>query len=908
MRRQIAVRGLILLLTPLILASCREPKGPGWVEKFKSASGAIFSIRTIETPGRFSGYTNYWHSIFWKWHGYGNLYQISHPDISKSILQNKIDLAEELGVPGLVLEEGFLSSLIGSSWKELENPSSEALADALKVSDVLVSVSSSSDMGEALLGKLPASLGWRDEIDSHQSRARNFHDVYAYRLENKRRKLFVLVSECQECRSRTSWLIKNAIDTLKEFDLHRGWFGAGTLLHSVTCHPGHPLEVIGRGMNQGNDWFTFSGYMDYLLQKELPEWLAGVHLDIVTDVGTGKATHSLGSVAYGCRDWEGLKIQDMPTEEEWIRFVKDRGGFIFRPVFNPECDRFAYDGYIGIEGNKKQIDEEEVPFILQTGYVREEAPAAMVVFIPKGKPLTRESLWEAILGRRAVGVLPRGILMGPEKLRAALEFLLLDRVFLEEYFGDRVQIEAKAEGYRLTIKLVNAGAESLSGALDVIVPPEVGIRTAAMRRVELPGYSSRTIPVELQPTLAAMGRTNPILAVFQWPSGRKRTLAILDLPPAISVHRLLYGQAPEVTYPVSIHNFGAEEAFPVSLKVLAADRPEKIVYQAEEKASIRSGEFGTLVFRLPLRPGAFMVEVSALGAQNMSQLGVEPAAGSARCSEVDLNGDGIHEYRLENEKVLVTLLATGARIIEYVVKDKKDNILFKLWPDREWSTDKRPFRERGFYPYGGFEDFLGQASMETHKIYQAEVVKSEGSYVQVRMEADFYGNRLEKTFTLFGDSPLVEVRFALAFQNPEANRLGPQPILELGRRHWTEDVFVVPSVSGRREFRMRPEEYFGEVIFLEEGWNAGCDPLEDIAFVGAFPVSEPEFLHLWMNHPSNAESHHYYAEFQPWVPIFQKTVRYFSYYLWGAPGAWEDGLAELRRRNLITSKAGDPRL
>lgn len=43
---------------------------------------------------------------------------------------------------------------------------------------------------------------------------------------------------------------------------------------------------------------------------------------------------------------------------------------------------------------------------------------------------------------------------------------------------------------------------------------------------------------------------------------------------------------------------------------------------------------------------------------------------------------------------------------------------------------------------------------------------------------------------------------------------------------------------------MRPEEYFGEVIFLEEGWNAGCDPLENVAFVGAFPVSEPEFLHL----------------------------------------------------------------
>jgi hypothetical protein len=256
---------------------------------------------------------------------------------------------------------------------------------------------------------------------------------------------------------------------------------------------------------------------------------------------------------------------------------------------------------------------------------------------------------------------------------------------------------------------------------------------------------------------------------------------------------------------------------------------------------------------------------------------------------------------MENEKVKVTLLATGARIIEYIVKERNDNVLFKLWPEKE-STDKRPFRERGFYPYGGFEDFLGQASIETHKVYAAEVVKKDGSCVQVRMAADYYGNRLEKIFTLYGNSPLVEVRFALTFRNPELNMLGPQPILALGEKHWTEDIFIVPTSSGRREFRMRPEEYFGEVMFLKEGWNAGRDTVEDISFVGAFPVSEPEFLHMWMNHPSNGESHHYYAEFQPWVPIFQKNVRYFSYYLWGAAGSWETAVAELRRRNLITSR------
>ncbi|MBN2265470.1 MAG: hypothetical protein JW775_06625, partial [Candidatus Aminicenantes bacterium] len=304
--------------------------------------------------------------------------------------------------------------------------------------------------------------------------------------------------------------------------------------------------------------------------------------------------------------------------------------------------------------------------------------------------------------------------------------------------------------------------------------------------------------------------------------------------------------------------------------------------------------------KLPLQPGSYTVRTTALGATAETQLGVGEAAGAVTVTPVDVDGDGIMEYRLENDKVRVTLLAIGARVIEYVVKEKGDNVLFKLWPEKEHS-DRRPFRERGFYPYGGFEDFLGQASIETHKIYDAEIVEAGGTSATVRMAADYYGNRLEKTFTLDGASPLLEVRFALEFRNPELNMLGPQPILALGERHWTEDVFVVPARGGRREFRMRPEEYFGEVLFVEEGWNAGRDTVEDVSFVGAFPVSEPEFLHLWMNHPSNGDSAHYYAELQPWVPIFQKTVRYFSYYLWGAAGPWENGLEELRRRNLVTT-------
>src|SRR5690554_1330792 len=103
------------------------------------------------------------------------------------------------------------------------------------------------------------------------------------------------------------------------------------------------------------------------------------------------------------------------------------------------------------------------------------------------------------------------------------------------------------------------------------------------------------------------------------------------------------------------------------------------------------------------------------------------------------------------------------------------------------------------------------------------------------MEAEYYGNTIKKIFTLYGNTPLVEVRFALVFKDKDANVLGPQPVLELGKEHGTEDVFTVLTTKGMKEYRMRPDDYYGQAIEAQEGWNAGQDTKENIAFIGAFP-------------------------------------------------------------------------
>src|SRR4030043_394121 len=119
----------------------------------------------------------------------------------------------------------------------------------------------------------PGGGGWRQKLGSHQVNSIDFRDVRVFTLEKGDRKLFAVLAEVKEDGEIFRRLIGGVRDILAKYDLHRGWFGTGTLLHSVTRHPGHPLGVIAAGLGQGNDWFTFSGYMDYLLQAQLAEWL-----------------------------------------------------------------------------------------------------------------------------------------------------------------------------------------------------------------------------------------------------------------------------------------------------------------------------------------------------------------------------------------------------------------------------------------------------------------------------------------------------------------------------------------------------------------------------------------------------------------------------------------------------------
>ncbi|MCA1758128.1 MAG: hypothetical protein LC658_00010, partial [Bacteroidales bacterium] len=664
-------------------------------------------VTSVAKHIRFNGYTNHWHDYYTKWHRYGNLFKIAVPDVQLTILQSKIDLAEDLGMPGLLMQEGFIYHLLSSSYKVAEYPLIDDLEGMINGQNVLVLTDPASETGKLLEEKAQGVFNWTNILTSHQLKADDLKPVKAFYLQNENNYLFVIASSSKEQVKQLQTLIENTKNLLDIYAMHKGWFGASTLLKSVTITPGHPLDLIGIGMNEGNSWFVFDGY-DYLSKDEIENWVSEVELPVVTGFGH--------STIYGCSDYEGLQTQDMATKQAWIDFAHSKGGYAFRPVYDPESDNFQFDGYIVDEGNIEQINNEDVPFISKTGRLSNNLIRSMVLFIEKGKPFNNKSIWSAIMERKEVAVLDNAQMTGPAKFRNALQLLYLDRLLIEDYYNDNLDIQTEVDGYNLIVKLTNNASVPVSGKLNIKTSEGIEVSAELPAEIILQEGETRQTEIVLQPNKSAMGKTNPIAVEFGWKDKSKSTVAMLDLPPAISAHKLLYGQEPEVHFPVTVHNFTNDGEFPVEVAVYDKDNPSKEIFQQSKKCNCKTANYTDLLFKLQLPAGNYTVVTSTLGTTSESQLGVEKAEGKPYLYEMDLNSDGINEFRMENDSVQLTLLRTGARVIEYIVKSRNDNVFFKSWPEITYNH-RKPFRMRGYYPYGGFEDFLGQGSMETHRVY-----------------------------------------------------------------------------------------------------------------------------------------------------------------------------------------------
>lgn len=843
-----------------------------------------------------SGYTNWWNSDYKQMHRLGNLSKIAVPDAEKVLQQRRFDLAVELGLPYLQMQEGFLDGLLGDQYEILDNPSEKEMNDALrKAKAVLVFSDRDSDLGAKLARKAPE---FTCDIPAYQLHGGVKDPLQAFVLTKGGRHIYAVVGKPEDA-ARLKELLELTQDLVDKYDMKRGWFGVHTDIRTVSCSAMTPIESMAAGMNEGNSWFVFSGEYERLVKPELERWISESGSGVEAAVGT----HSL----FDCRDWEGFQEQLLKDNQyEYAKERDARGGYLFRPI--QDWGDYAgtgteiYDGYYASAGNKEIVDTCSMPFVILNGNVINGASNPMVLFTPKGEPFSREAMWAAIMDRREVAIesaVEEFDVMGSDAFRRPVELMMIERSFIENYFGDQVSIKGVVEGTTLKVALTNFGGKAVSGDFAVQLPATVALKGSAKQQLRIPAGGVKELSFELDPSPDAMGRRSAITISYDWGKSSKKVLAEMDMPQAVATHKLLYGTTSGCQFPVSVYNFTNGKKVDVKVSV-ASD--SGVAYEAERSLTLAKAAADTVNFCLQLPAGSYTVTTTAMGATATTQLGIGAEAGDAvKLWKEDVNGDGIDEIYMENSKVRVMLLAIGARIMEYYVKDKDDNVFFKNWPNEPYDPE-RPYRKRNFWPFGGFEDFLGQASVETHEVYDCEVLKEGGEYAEVRMVADYYGNQIEKIFTLYGDTPLLSIRFALNMVNPEFNVLGPQPILEVGKAHDVQDKIIVPEKEGLSDYHVDMADYWGKFLFPVEGWNVDYDPAEDVYFAGAFPVDQPFTLHMWHNHPRNRDTRFYYCELQPWMEIFRGNTTYFSYYMWAGGGSWEEGIRQLRDRNLITEK------
>jgi hypothetical protein len=324
----------------------------------------------VRNEFQFNGFTNYWHDTYTHWYSYGNLFKMAVPDAEKTILQSKVDIAEDMGIPGLLMQEGFIAKLISDPYKELDQPDRTTLEQALGLGNVLVFIDPHSALGKELSDHISGQRNWPVELNSHQYGAADLRRVDAFVLQAGDRKLFVVSSTDSHTRNQFKGLVNSTGDVIRKYDFHKGWFGVETLLKSVTCTKGHPLEVIGAGLNEGNSWFVFSGLMDYIAKDELEQWIEQAKLPVLSDVGYG--------TIFGLKNWDGYQFQrvDRRDPKVWVDYAHEKEGYVFRNVMDTLADPYLYDGYFASEGNKVQIDGEDVPFVLKTGYLDGNATSA----------------------------------------------------------------------------------------------------------------------------------------------------------------------------------------------------------------------------------------------------------------------------------------------------------------------------------------------------------------------------------------------------------------------------------------------------------------------------------------------------------------------------------------------------
>jgi hypothetical protein len=871
----ILLMGLFCLF-PVEVAGSQDASPLRWIRPDES-------IRSTERISfRFDGYTDHWRRAEWDWYSERGLFGLSQPGVQSEVWAMEEEIGNQLLLEELWIEPGFVKLLAAHNAKRLESPSLEDFREALSESDVLISITDQDPIAQDLLKQLPEDFQFR----------RN----RAFSLHSQDGTAFVLASHSERELDRLWSHIRQAMEIVSRYDLHRGIPGVqSNFLHITTTMRHNPFELIDLALRMGCDWSMVCGFNDWMIPGPVSEALGEIGFPF-TFVSGQNVT---GGVLYGMESYPD--IQDN-TVEECLAWAEKNGGYYFSQLSgsdNEAADRF--DGYLIRDPSEYgRVDELDAPFLTQAGDIGSAIPPTMLLFLEKGVPLNQETLLEAVASKQAVAVFEKGTVAGPSHLRDGLRILLLERVFLEETLGHAVSIESNIVGHDLDLSLRNLTARRIEGDLQFQTTPGIVLAEDQLpTSVSLLAHETRTFRAPLTFGSEAGGRDNPIGIRFTASEFEERALAHVDLPRAVELHSMRLDVPGEIDYPVTVYNYTDQENVSLEIRVHKEDSETTAAVTRRELA-IPPLENEKIHLPLSLEEGRYEVEAMALGGVAHGKLIVHPQENTATSREEDLDGDGIPEIILENDQTRATVLLIGGRVIEYIVKSKDENLLFKLWPKKP-PLDGEVGGARSFYPYGGLEEFTGYPYIGGHIVFKYEILASSGSCARVKVWANIHGSRITKIYTLFADSPLLEARYEMDEMTPTLNVIGINPLFEIGPSTGPEDRYYFPEEE-LVETVPELERYYGRGVFAKEGWAAGYDTELDISLLIGYPVNDAIYLHLWNNHPNNTPTPYYYTELQPWLELKHGTTTYFTYYVYGNEGPWEPLVEAFRKLGLVSKR------
>ena len=110
------------VLVPWFLALLSNETFAQELDEFTCKGSFHPDISRVNSDFQFNGYTDYWHDIYRTWSRYGNLFKMASSDVEYTIAQSKVDIADDLKIPGLCVQEGFINGLLSEQYVVLDQP------------------------------------------------------------------------------------------------------------------------------------------------------------------------------------------------------------------------------------------------------------------------------------------------------------------------------------------------------------------------------------------------------------------------------------------------------------------------------------------------------------------------------------------------------------------------------------------------------------------------------------------------------------------------------------------------------------------------------------------------------------------------------------------------------------------